>query len=281
MVASKAVRAASSARSSAGRSRTHSPSRRASHATGGGSVASASALDEPSTFAGALTSLSEAAPTEAAAEAKERVSASGMGVAQFRGGGVRGAPRGAPTAQGGGGGARVPALFTAGSHAEQQCNNGAPRRGGGLASCRRSAGPRAHQTVGRHALAGFTCRAPAIAKIALAAAGARASGRSLGHSGVSVGVGPTTSSPADRKIKRGRPRTTARRTRLGWLWRSADGAPRSGSFDALSGSNDTTVKLFNVNDGAVLRTFKHTHTVNSGAAPDGLRFVSGSDDDTA
>ena len=28
---------------------------------------------------------------------------------------------------------------------------------------------------------------------------------------------------------------------------------------ALSGSSDTTVKLFNVNDGTVLRTFKH-HT---------------------
>ena len=33
---------------------------------------------------------------------------------------------------------------------------------------------------------------------------------------------------------------------------------------ALSGSNDRTVKLFNVNDGAVLRTFKH-HTTSSSA----------------
>ena len=29
---------------------------------------------------------------------------------------------------------------------------------------------------------------------------------------------------------------------------------------ALSGSRDNTIKLFNVNDGAVLRTFKHLHT---------------------
>ena len=52
---------------------------------------------------------------------------------------------------------------------------------------------------------------------------------------------------------------------------------------ALSGSEDTTVKLFNVNDGAVLRTFKHhTGPVYSIALlPDGLRFVSGSDDKTA
>ena len=52
---------------------------------------------------------------------------------------------------------------------------------------------------------------------------------------------------------------------------------------ALSGSMDKTVKLFNVNDGAVVRTFTH-HT---GAVyclallPDGLRFVSGSEDNTA
>ena len=51
----------------------------------------------------------------------------------------------------------------------------------------------------------------------------------------------------------------------------------------LSGSWDTTVKLFNVNDGAVVRTFKHhTEPVTSLALlPDGLRFVSGSDDKTA
>ena len=48
---------------------------------------------------------------------------------------------------------------------------------------------------------------------------------------------------------------------------------------ALSGSGDKTVKLFNVNDGAVLRTFKH-HTgpvVCLALLPDGLRFVSVSD----
>ena len=52
---------------------------------------------------------------------------------------------------------------------------------------------------------------------------------------------------------------------------------------ALSGSLDSTVKLFNVNDGAVLRTFTHhTRWVTSLALlPDGLRFVSGSYDHTA
>ena len=52
---------------------------------------------------------------------------------------------------------------------------------------------------------------------------------------------------------------------------------------ALSGSNDATVKLFNVNDGTVLRTFKHhTRAVRCLALlPDGLRFVSGADDGTA
>ena len=62
---------------------------------------------------------------------------------------------------------------------------------------------------------------------------------------------------------------------------------------ALSGSGDSTIKLFNVNDGAVLRTFKH-HTGPTSLAlgdscevrslallPDGLRFVSGSGDKTA
>ena len=45
---------------------------------------------------------------------------------------------------------------------------------------------------------------------------------------------------------------------------------------------DGTVKLFNVNDGAVLRTFTH-HTARHALAllPDGLRFVSGADDNTA
>ena len=52
---------------------------------------------------------------------------------------------------------------------------------------------------------------------------------------------------------------------------------------ALSGSADYTVKLFNVNDGGVLRTFKHhTHVVSSLALlPDGLRFVSSGTCDTA
>ena len=52
---------------------------------------------------------------------------------------------------------------------------------------------------------------------------------------------------------------------------------------ALSGSFDSSIKLFNVNDGAVLRTFTHhTRPVNSLALlPDGLRFVSGSWDNTA
>ena len=55
------------------------------------------------------------------------------------------------------------------------------------------------------------------------------------------------------------------------------------SQHALSGSLDTTVKLFNVNDGAVLRTFKyHTaHLTSLALLPDGLRFVSGSNDKTA
>ena len=51
----------------------------------------------------------------------------------------------------------------------------------------------------------------------------------------------------------------------------------------VSGSLDKTVKLFNVNDGAVLRTFTH-HTAVVGCLallPDGLRFTSGSDDQTA
>ena len=46
---------------------------------------------------------------------------------------------------------------------------------------------------------------------------------------------------------------------------------------------DKTVKLFNVNDGAVLRTFKHhTGIVYSLALlPDGRRFISGLGDATA
>ena len=58
---------------------------------------------------------------------------------------------------------------------------------------------------------------------------------------------------------------------------------------ALSGSRDETVKLFNVNDGTVLRTFKHhTNTVYMATVyctlallPDGRRFISGSKDTTA
>ena len=54
---------------------------------------------------------------------------------------------------------------------------------------------------------------------------------------------------------------------------------------ALSASADTTVKLFNVNDGAVLRTFTHHTRPNPvyslALLPDGLRFVSGSHDNTA
>ena len=51
---------------------------------------------------------------------------------------------------------------------------------------------------------------------------------------------------------------------------------------SISGSEDRTVKLFNVNNGAVVRTFTHhTDWVTSLALlPDGLRFVSGSMDTT-
>ena len=52
---------------------------------------------------------------------------------------------------------------------------------------------------------------------------------------------------------------------------------------ALSGSIDKTVKLFNVNDGVVLRTFTH-HTNWASCLlllPDGRRFVSGGFDGTA
>ena len=58
---------------------------------------------------------------------------------------------------------------------------------------------------------------------------------------------------------------------------------------ALSSSIDSSVKLFNVNDGAVLRTlsFKHhpgmspDQVISLALLPDGLRFVSCSRDDTA
>ena len=53
---------------------------------------------------------------------------------------------------------------------------------------------------------------------------------------------------------------------------------------ALSGSDDKTVKLFNVNDGAVLRTFPLLPgmgcVLSLTLLPDGLRFVSGSHDKT-
>ena len=60
--------------------------------------------------------------------------------------------------------------------------------------------------------------------------------------------------------------------------------------NALSGSNDDTVKLFDVDDGAVLRIFtNHKNYVNYSGKhvqclallPDGLRFVSGANDMTA
>ena len=52
---------------------------------------------------------------------------------------------------------------------------------------------------------------------------------------------------------------------------------------ALSGGLDCTVKLFNVNDGRILRTFTHHQNIMRSLAlmPDGLRFVSGSHDKTA
>ena len=52
---------------------------------------------------------------------------------------------------------------------------------------------------------------------------------------------------------------------------------------ALSASWDKTVKLFNVDDGALLRTFKHhsNAVLHLALLPDGRRFVSGSDDRTA
>ena len=47
---------------------------------------------------------------------------------------------------------------------------------------------------------------------------------------------------------------------------------------AISASSDSSIKLFNVNDGAVLRTFyHHTNSVLCLALmPDGRRFVTGS-----
>ena len=52
---------------------------------------------------------------------------------------------------------------------------------------------------------------------------------------------------------------------------------------ALSASKDTTVKLFKIDDGAALHNFTHHKrpVVCLALLPDGLRFVSGSDDKTA
>ena len=52
---------------------------------------------------------------------------------------------------------------------------------------------------------------------------------------------------------------------------------------ALSGSADNTIKLFNVNDGTVLRTLTHhaSRVTCLALLPDGRRFVSGSYDGTA
>ena len=52
---------------------------------------------------------------------------------------------------------------------------------------------------------------------------------------------------------------------------------------ALSASDDETVKLFNVNDGTVLRTFGQMLQIGDAVyclalLPDGLRFVSGTED---
>ena len=46
---------------------------------------------------------------------------------------------------------------------------------------------------------------------------------------------------------------------------------------ALSASSDDTVKLFNVNDGDIVRTFTHHAgpVMSRALLPDGLRFVSG------
>ena len=76
--------------------------------------------------------------------------------------------------------------------------------------------------------------------------------------------------------------------RLRRRWRTLLRAPSHDSFVALRDNQHALsarwgVKLFNVNDGAVLRTFRnHTREVHSLALmPDGLRFVSGSADNTA
>ena len=52
---------------------------------------------------------------------------------------------------------------------------------------------------------------------------------------------------------------------------------------ALSGAHDHNIKLFNVNDGAVLRTIKlrKSYVTSLTLLPDGRRFVSCSEDKTA
>ena len=56
-----------------------------------------------------------------------------------------------------------------------------------------------------------------------------------------------------------------------------------GNQHALSGSTDKTIQLFNVNDGAILRTFRHWSNRSSvcclALLPDGLRFVIGCERD--
>lgn len=60
-------------------------------------------------------------------------------------------------------------------------------------------------------------------------------------------------------------------------------AVKPNSQEILSGSEDRTIKLWNIGSGKVLRTFsKHSNTVWSIAiSPDGQRFTSGSGDNTA
>ena len=97
-----------------------------------------------------------------------------------------------------------------------------------------------------------------------------------------------------------RPRAPSRGSRFTDLWARlhaalAAGAGRAAERSVKSlvvfgastpntpGSADKTIKLFNVNDGAALRTFTHHEKAVRSLAllPDGLRFVSGSDDKTA
>ena len=82
-------------------------------------------------------------------------------------------------------------------------------------------------------------------------------------------------SGGDRRTVRGAPRRHPQEhlrlhTIVSPSWRCPTTSTRSPA-------RSTTVKLFNVNDGAVLRTFTHHEAVRSLALlPDGLRFVSGS-----